>query len=489
MSFVFVVDINKKEACDNRRLYAQTLWMFSAHIGRWSYLPFVIVVPFLVLLVSGSQHISGNAYRVITNVSISFSAPQMVSHTDIGATHTEFDADADQSSVQAFLSAKRLMQTALLYQNQHIMGWGDVDPEPEPGVYDWSRLDARVQLMRSTHARMVLTLCCAPGWMRPQGYQNDWRYLEIAPDAAHVEDFADLARKVALRYPDVIYFQVWNELKGMWSTSPGATPGIGSLRRWDYERYTTLYNAVYTAIKRVRPAAWVGGPYISMVSDGNKNNLASAGPSYTWGTLDQEALDVLSYWLVHKDGADFITVDGGSANEDGVWRTDAFDAAQKFADVYNWIRAQPGDAAKLPIWWAEWYANDPGHQRKSLDYYNALMTYDQIVTLKSRASVMLLWGPQGDASGYSFPESIWTATGTSFGGQATPYYVTEYAFAHYFAAGTPLYAVTTSNPRVAVLASSIATLLVNRLPYSQEVIVNHIAFGLRSYQVLLVKTP
>ena len=93
-------------------------------------------------------------------------------------------------------------------QNQHIMGWGGGNPEPSPGEYDWESLDRRVDLMRRTGARMVITLCCAPDWMKGgEPGETDWSNLEVAPLPEHYGDFAELCAKVAERYPDVEAFQ------------------------------------------------------------------------------------------------------------------------------------------------------------------------------------------------------------------------------------------------------------------------------------------
>jgi hypothetical protein len=447
---------------------------------NWLYLLFLFVFPLPVVVMS-------SASLATTIVTLRSSSSAFTSQLAIGATHTQKDADY-WNDAGAVASAKQLMQASLMYQNQQIMGWGADDPEPAPGVYNWSSLDERVQLMRDTQAQMVLTLCCAPSWMRPQGYQDDWNYLEIAPDPSHVQDFANLAEQVAVRYPDVKYFQVWNELKGMWSTSPGATSGISNLNRWDYERYTSLYNAVYDAIKSVRPDAQVGGPYVVMNSDGNKHTMSDPGPSYSWGTLDQRPLDVITYWLTHKHGADFITVDGASSNSDGVWRVDEFATAQKFVDVYNWIRSQPDGGATLPIAWAEWYAGYPSNAPPNLDYYNALMASSEIYTAVSGAAVLLIWQPQGDASGLSFPEGIWTDTSTQGGGQPTPYYDTSAAFKEYFGPGTQLYKPTISTSDVTVIASAQKMMLVNHLSTQQNIIVDGTSLVLGPYQVLVTST-
>jgi hypothetical protein len=443
----------------------------------------------LFCLPSSANLNSSNIYSNVPTTPITLHGlpTTVTSHMAIGATHEHSDADSWNNS-KAVASAKQLMQTSLTYQNQQIMGWGVDDPEPSPGVYHWDSLDERVQLMRDTKAKMVLTLCCAPSWMRPQGYQNDWQDLETAPAPSHVQDFANLAVQVALRYPDVKYFQVWNELKGMWSNSPGATPGIKSFNRWDYKRYTTLYNAVYDAIKAVRPDAQIGGPYVVMNSDGSTSTMSNPGPSYSWGTLDQRSLDVLTYWLAYKHGADFITIDGGSSNQDGVWLTNEFAAAQKFIDVYHWIRSQPHGGATLPIWWAEWYAEYPSSAPQNLNYYNAVMASDAIYTIMSGASVTLIWQPQGNTHGLSYPEGIWTDTSKSKGGKPTPYYYTSTALKRYFGPGTQLYKPSVSNSTVTVIASAHKMMLVNHLSTQQNVVVDNTTIKLDPYQVLVTAT-
>ena len=83
----------------------------------------------------------------------------------VGVTHTQVTADQwrDQS---ATARARSILLLTSRYQNQSIMGWGALNPEPTPGVYDWSSLDRRMALIRRASGTPVITLCCAPDWMK-----------------------------------------------------------------------------------------------------------------------------------------------------------------------------------------------------------------------------------------------------------------------------------------------------------------------------------
>src|SRR5688500_17498177 len=228
-------------------------------------------------------------------VTVDGSAPVLVSALSTGATHTQYSLDSFGNSA-AVANGKRLLQASTVYQNQHLMGWGTLNPEPSRCVFDWDSLDGRVQIMRDTGAIKVITLCAAPDWMKGgQAGSTDWSKIEVAPLPAHHADFAELARQTALRYPDVLYFQVWNDFKGMYLGPP--------VNRWDYERYTNLYNAVYDALKGVNPNIQVGGPYvlIEWVATGTSDPSSVSGPS---GVVDQRTLDVLTYWFANQRGAD-----------------------------------------------------------------------------------------------------------------------------------------------------------------------------------------
>lgn len=261
--------------------------------------------------------------------------------------------------------------------NVHIMGFGVDNPMPAPGQYDWSSLDARMSLVRRSGATPVITLCCAPDWMKGgQAGATDWNQLETAPRTEHFGDFAALSVAVAKRYPYVRYFLVWNELKGFFRTD---------LNRWDQESYTTFYNTVYSALKSHDARLSVGGPYVVM-ENWSRPDVASHASSVTgpWGVVDQRSLDVVEYWLDNARGADFVTIDGGSGTKDRGVNGDPAGAVEFFGAVSRWLRAR----TDLPIWWGEWYAETPsgdaGQRAAVLRQAVAVMRRDQV-------AVALLW--------------------------------------------------------------------------------------------------
>jgi len=355
-------------------------------------------------------------------------------------------------------------------QNQHIMGWGATNPEPSPGVYDWGDLDRRVQLMRATGAAVTITLCCSPDWMwGGTAGTTDWSKLGTAPTSAHYADYAALARAVALRYPDVQQFQVWNEFKGFWNST---------LNRQDYEGYTTMYNLIYDAVKDVSSNARVGGPYVVMDSWGCRSCMSNPSAiTGAWGTLDQRGLDTITYWLLHKHGADFLVVDAQNGNWDGVQASNLFGTADKFAAIDRWLKTQ----TTLPIWYGEWYANtfvagDAGR--------GALQTTIAINFIRDGVTTALSWGPQANGAANDFG-ALFTDTRAAGGGQPYPFFYDGKIVKEQFGPGTNLYRVAVSGP-VTAIASGTKTLLVNERAVATSVNLNGVMLTLAAYEVRLV---
>lgn len=385
-----------------------------------------------------------------------------------GLTHTETSADAGHPD--ATEAAEQVLSRRPLVQNQHIMGWGAGNPEPTPGVYDFSDLDRRMELIERTGGVPVITLCCAPDWMKGgEPGHTDWSKLEFPPLPEHFQDFADLAGKIAARYPDVRHFIVWNELKGFFHTDEN---------RWDHEGYTRLYNLVYDAVKEVNPDNRVGGPYAVMVSEPPGWEGFPSGLSGPWGVVDQRSLDIVDYWLEHKAGADFVVIDAATMVSDLHLTTDPFTAIQKFSVVSSWVRQQ----TDLPLWWAEWHVEPKGAEW-SERYRLAVQASAMIALAKSDVTTALYWNPQ--VTSRACPGCLWTSTSSPGGGQATPMADLLDGFARYFPAGTTLVDLPAS-PDVQMLAQSEHAVVVNTVDRPTQATIGDEVLTLDPYEVRFV---
>jgi hypothetical protein len=199
-------------------------------------------------------------------------------HLELGITHTQYSLGPDEPAEARQRGLDVLSQSAGALQNHHLMGFGTLNPEPSPDDYEWSSLDDRMRLTQETGGRPMLTLCCAPDWMKGgDAGDTDWDLLEDDPLPEHYDDFAELAAEAVQRYPQVDRVMVWNELKGFYNHDEN---------RWDYEAYTEFYNQVYRAVKEVRPEVQVGGPYVVLISldPGSRDSSDVSGP---WGVVNQ----------------------------------------------------------------------------------------------------------------------------------------------------------------------------------------------------------
>ncbi|WP_246296155.1 xylan 1,4-beta-xylosidase [Streptomyces caniferus] len=388
-----------------------------------------------------------------------------------GFTHTQYSADSgtDESTARA----ARLLTAHPMPQNQHLMGWGADNPEPRPGQFDFSDLDRRLALIRRTGGTPVLTLCCAPDWMKGgTAGHTDWSTLEKAPSPAHYADFAALAAQVAQRYPDVRHFVVWNEFKGFFDDAKG---------RWNYEGYTRLYNLVYRAVKKVNSANQVGGPYLVMDSYVPGDDTYASGLKGPWGSIDHRTLDALAYWNRHKAGADFLVVDGSSYSKDDRYAPDAFAATRKFADVGRWLRKETG----LPLWWAEWYVEIPDEKDDRAGWSERRRTATQATALiemaAGGATSGLYWNPETE--GERCPGCLWTNTERDGGGVGLPMMDLLSRFSRAFPPGERPRDLDTGGTQVRGLADDHAALLVNTKDRRAVVTVDGKDVTLDGYQV------
>ncbi len=113
--------------------------------------------------------------------------------------------------------------------------------EPVRGEYDWSRPDAILEPLLAAGLEPLVTLYGTPGWA------NGGRGPNVAPSRG--VDFARFAQEVALRYPAVRRWTIWNEPnQRKWLSTASATQYV-----------TRLLNPGYAAIHAVSPRSRVAG--------------------------------------------------------------------------------------------------------------------------------------------------------------------------------------------------------------------------------------
>ncbi|MEU8268367.1 xylan 1,4-beta-xylosidase [Sphaerisporangium sp. NPDC049002] len=381
-----------------------------------------------------------------------------------GFTHTGVSANNVTDRFEQDVT-RTLAETPML-QNQHIMGFGALNPEPRPQEFFWEDLDSRTNLMKRSGGTQIITLCCAPDWMKggPEGptEESAWKeHLEDAPYPEHFDDFARLSAAVATKYRDVRYFMVWNELKGFWKDH--SKPA-------DFKGYTELYNKVYDAVKAVRPDAKIGGPYIGF--DSNKTGTSELrGP---WGVVNQNALDAFEYWFKNKKGADFVVVDGASPTDAHQLLPDAFGALGKFSAVTTWLRERTGG---LPVWWSEWYFVPEDGTTWSASMRLAVQAASMIEFARSGAATALYWNPQAKQG--ACQGCMWDPKT----GAALPTGRLVSDFVRWFPAGARLEQVTSSDPKVRVLAQPRRLVMVNTTGADVTATVDGRPFTLRPYEV------
>jgi hypothetical protein len=344
-----------------------------------------------------------------------------------------------QSDASAVASAHRVLSSIPgMYEDTSIMDWGLPDPEPRQGRFDFSGIALRIRLITSTGGTPVVTLCAAPKWMKNGTSPN------AAPTPAHYRDFAALAVKIALSFPQVKYFVVWNELKGFWNKATND---------WNIKGYTAMYNDVYMAIKRARPDVMVGGPYAPTPPfvTPEAGSLPST-PHGVWGYLDPRILKAIRYWLANKAGADFIAVDGQDFPQTGPI-TSPLSATEKYAAVDKWLRQQ----TSLPIWWME-SSIEPANGRWSASQAAAIRVAALVRLASSGARVGMQWQPQQGGSSLR-DEGLWTATDSPGGGRPTV--LAQILPAVLAALRYPVTIVTSQGPGVLVASGRSGTIAIN----------------------------
>ncbi len=418
-------------------------------------------------------------------VDIDFSAPEFISGLELGVTHTARALD-NCGHKEANARGARLLQEACRLHNAHIQGWGVKFPEKEPGVWDWTTLDRRIEFIRSLGGTPVITLCAAPDWMKgPYDAEEEklytdhgqaWWWFEKAPLPQYFEAFAKVCVRVAERYPDVRHFQVWNEMKGF--VYEDRHRQFDNHIQFYYEEYTEFYNIVYNALKAHDPTLQVGGFYPVLGGMG----IPRGDDYYSMHPIVPHDMEALLYWLEHKAGADFICVDRGMTSwwspfKDTYTPDEVIDSAVEFQNIMEQLHA----LCDLPIWWSEYYFAG----EKGTPFMEACAAAQLCHIVKGRGETKaLLWNPMDSEN---LNTALFSANTEADGCQPNRHYAIWKRFNSDFAAGRAIYPSINSRPDLAVcLASDRAAVIVNKRDAQIQVTVNGTEHLLSPYEVKFI---
>jgi len=429
-----------------------------------------ILAPFLLFVAMSTT----SRARQVT-ITVDTATPDGQANLELGVTETQ--NRWENGNAIAVNRAKSLLADCTHLRNFHMMGWGQGDPQPAPGdPIDFSKMKARIQKMQNPGDDLMITFCTAPGWMKNG---DEWD-MESRVTKEHFADFANLCQECARQFPEVKFFQVWNEMKGFWD--PTIVNSDNSKGNWNYTDYTEMYNLVYDAVKAVRPDAKVGGYYTHIAGDAFQTLGGSGAHTYTpIGAMDH---DSLSYWLKNKHGADYLCIDRGvhDGHDPNVFtEANAMALAWTYKKIEKDIRALTPD---LPIIWSEYYGITPASGEQFIAAQCASFYYHMIKGDTSNQRLRaLLWSPVG---GGNTPHDLITATSNTLGGRSTPHYQVFKWLHDIFPPGTVLYRTTSSDTLVEVLANATYAMVINKYNETVGVTLNGRFYEFAPYEVRLI---
>lgn len=389
-----------------------------------------------------------------------------------------FGGGANDKEPTAQAAALVLLGQASTIFNVHIMGFGTLSPwetianRPDNATFDsvnWWSQDMYVnEVGGGASQTKMLTLALAPDWMKTGGVDGTTTYTDPLytdnPSAGHVADFAELCAIACTRFSPT-RVQVWNEGKGMSSTA----------------EYNTLFNAVYPAVKAVKPATLIGGPYfvVHTITAGQDPSNESSELTGAWGSADQRDLDSLRSFLTNCS-TDYLVVDGGNWRTDlGAGESHAIGAGRLcdfIADFMTWFRAlgsfgwaSGNNPTTMDVGWAEFYL----WPKYWGDYYSspspenettAVMLRGWMTAVAAGFKYALHWEPEGDDDGQAEPLGLFASTrngNSTSRGAVTLFHAALKELHDRFPPGTPIYATHNTNVNVYCLANATHILSVN----------------------------
>ncbi|MGH8245062.1 MAG: cellulase family glycosylhydrolase [Gammaproteobacteria bacterium] len=112
--------------------------------------------------------------------------------------------------------------------------WSDIEPvNTIPAYYNWAALDESIQTATAAGINLILTLESNPAWAA----------ANVNGPVTHAADLSEFVGAIVARYPNVKYWEMYNEPDNIFS--------FGN----DGAAYAAMLNSVYPVIKSANPSA------------------------------------------------------------------------------------------------------------------------------------------------------------------------------------------------------------------------------------------
>lgn len=163
--------------------------------------------------------------------------------------------------------------------------------QPTPGQWNWQSYDAIYSALTARGIRPVFILLFAPSWaLADPAACNQWAAdCRYPPGRNHDEDWRELARRVAERYPGAAGIEIWNEPNSNRFWQPGPDPA----------RYVELVREGRAGVRAASSTIpVVGGAFndLSTDRDGSLSLSTFAGEFFRLGGAElSDAVSVHAY--------------------------------------------------------------------------------------------------------------------------------------------------------------------------------------------------
>ncbi len=174
---------------------------------------------------------------VLSSPPPAFQARRAIPNTDVNPYGANFFLEREVETWKRERTARMAREAGIGWARQEFI-WAEI--EPEPGIFNWTKYDEIVELLRRNNIQVIARLDRPPAWARVRASATG---SSGPPD--DFEAYGKFVEEVARRYREQIhYFQIWNEpnLAREWNDAP-----------IDPVSYTRLLKIAHQRAKAVDP--------------------------------------------------------------------------------------------------------------------------------------------------------------------------------------------------------------------------------------------